>query len=69
MRFGRYFKLIELSYALVDCFLSITGSSDQVIVGKVIRSVMRQMVARHGDNRFRMAEQVQAMATPFSASA
>jgi len=45
--------------------VSIGGSSDPAIVGKVIRSVLRQMVARRCDGPFNLAEQVQVIATPF----
>jgi energy-coupling factor transporter ATP-binding protein EcfA2 len=49
--------------------LSITGSSDPAIVGKVIRFVLRQRVARNSDGPFKMNEWVQAIATPFSVRA
>jgi hypothetical protein len=48
--------------------MSIGGSSDPAIVGKVIRSVLRQTVARTSDRRFNLGKQVQAIATPFSSS-
>jgi hypothetical protein len=46
--------------------LSITGSSDPAIVGKVIRSELGQKVARNSDGQFSLAKQAQAIAIPFS---
>jgi hypothetical protein len=46
--------------------LSIGGSSDPAIVGKVIRSELRQTIARNCDGQFSLDQQVQAIASPFS---
>ena len=46
--------------------MSIGGSSDPAIVGKVIRSELRPMVARSCDGPFNLAQQGSGIMAPFS---
>ena len=65
----QYLNLSYSSALTLYVSVSITGSSDPAIVGKVIRSVLRQRVARNSDGQFKIDEWVQAIATPFSVRA